>query len=176
MPLRPLDDTSAADWYVEADADWWTKVCLGPPGFDAYARLQLIGHDDLARDTTSALRRVLPSSGAVYFGQWTGCGWEPPLQPSRVAADLVGEVSPGVHDVVRDYHLFVGELADLSAWDELDVPHLMWPDNHAWFVAADVDPDWIGVGGSQELIDELVDDERLDAECSTYEATDWEDR
>ena len=30
---------NAAAWFVEADADWWTKVTLGPPGFAAYARV-----------------------------------------------------------------------------------------------------------------------------------------
>jgi hypothetical protein len=52
----------------------------------------------------------------------------------------------------------------------------MWPADHAWFVAKDVDPDWIGVGGTQALIDEILTAPGIDAAPSAYDATDWESR
>ncbi len=181
VPLRPLDDTSAVDWFLDADADWWTRVCLGPPGFEAYARLQLVddvdGELDLSTATTSALRRILPrhtSTPETFFGQWTGSGWDPPIRPGRLKAALFGQLAPDVNAEVRDYWLFVGDLDDLAPWD--DIPHLIWPADHAWFVAADVDPDWIGVGGTRTLIDEILASPGLDAAPSAYDASDWEVR
>ena len=174
MTLRPLADTSAADWFVEAEAPWWTKICLGPPGYEAYARLQLIPADgddevDLTRLSTDALRRILPNHTATaddcYFAQWEGSGWEPPLRQASERFDVPH----------RRYHLFGGTLADSAAWDG-DPPHMMWPADHAWFVAKDVDPDWIGVGGTQALIDEVLAAPGPEAAPSAYDATDWESR
>lgn len=90
MPLRPLSDTSAADWFVDSDAD-----------------LQSLGLEH-------------ESAGAV--------------------------------------------------------PHFIWPADHAWFLAVDIDPKWIGVGGTRALSDELLADARLDVAPTTYDATDREDR
>jgi len=178
MPLRPLADVSPAEWFVEAKAPWWTKVCLGPPGFEAYARLQLV--PDLTLVSTEALRRILPdhttTSDDCYFGQWEGCGWEPPVPPEPHTISLLGELAPGQFAAVRDYHLFSGALEDSREWDGGDPPHLMWPADHAWFVAKDVDPDWIGVAGTQTLIDEVLAVRGLDAAPSAYDAADWESR
>jgi hypothetical protein len=185
MSLRPLSDTSAADWFVDAEADAWTKVCLGPPGYKAYARLQLIPADedsevDLALLTAQALRRILPRHTTTpddcYFGQWDGSGWPPPLPPAPEQVSLMYEPAEGLRASMREYHLYAGTLDDSSAWASYDCPHLMWPADHAWFAAKDVDPDWIGVGGTQALIDELVGDARLDVAPTTYDATDWEVR
>ncbi|QGG40505.1 hypothetical protein [Aeromicrobium yanjiei] len=185
MTLRPLSDLSPADWFVRAKADWWTKVCLGPPGHEAYARLQLVPADDesdvdLGLLTSTVLQRALPRHTATpdecLFGQWDGCGWEPPVPPARETVPLTGQVAPGVHDVVRTYHLFSGTVANLAAWDGGDPPHLMWPADRAWFVTKDVDPDWVGVGGTQSLIDELLAADGIDAAPSSYDASDWEAR
>ena len=178
MTLRPLADVSPAQWFVDAKAPCWTKVCHGAPGFEAYARLQLV--PDLTQVSAEALRRILPSHTTsaydCYFAQWEGCGWEPPVPPAPETITLLGEVGSGVVDAVRAYHLFAGTLADSSEWDGGDPPHLMWPADHAWMVAADVDPDWIGVGGTQALIDEVLAAPGLDAVPSAYDATDWESR
>jgi hypothetical protein len=188
VPLRPLTDLSPADWFVGAHADWWTKVCLGPPGYEAYARLQLAPADDdsddddsdvdLALATAQTLRRVLPRHTATpddcFFGQWEGSGWDPPLEPARPTFPDRAVAPGGLAD--RRYHLFAGTLEDSSAWDGGDPPHLMWPADRAWFVTKDVDPDWVGVGGTSALIDELLAIEGLDAAPSAYDASDWEFR
>jgi len=174
MPLRPVADVSPADWFVEANALWWSKVCLGAPGFEAYARLQLI--PDLTEASTTALRRILPHHTTTvddcYFAQWVGSGWEPPLAPVGTTFSVIDEET---QHAVRDYHLFAGALDDSGGWKG-DPPHLMWPADQAWFVAKDVDPDWIGVGGTQALVDELLDVPGLDAARSAYDASDWETR
>lgn len=184
MTLRPLSDLSPADWFVEAEATEWTKICLGPPGFEAYVRLQLVDADedseiDLCQLTVEALRRILPRHTATpedcYFGQWYGSGWEPPLPPVRQRF-LSTTIKTGPRSATREYHLYGGTLDDSSLWDGGDPAHLMWPADHAWFMAKDVDPEWIGIGGTQVLIDEILADTTLDAAPSRYDAADWEVR
>jgi hypothetical protein len=226
MPLRPLSDTSAADWFVDSEADWWTKVCLGPPGFAAYARVHFdLGErrpDDYNVQFGPILRSVLAAHTTTpddcFFALWDGWGgfgggpqdtgarWVVPLgsPPAEIAearrltaeAKLVDYApafdpaflnGPMVTVPNRAYYLFGGPLTEEVDWGAADYsadlqrhytdePALMWPADHAWFAAGDVDPDWIGVGGTQDLIDELVGDARLDVAPTTYDATDWEDR
>jgi hypothetical protein len=40
----------------------------------------------------------------------------------------------------------------------------MWPADHAWFVASEIDLPWSGVAGSAELIDHLMSERSLDIE------------
>jgi hypothetical protein len=42
-------------------------------------------------------------------------------------------------------------------------PHLLWPADRSWFVAGDTDLDSTYLGGSSELIGELLVDARLEA-------------
>jgi hypothetical protein len=37
----------------------------------------------------------------------------------------------------------------------------MWPADHAWFVATEIDHPWTGIGGSEALIQDLLDADRL---------------
>lgn len=96
----------------------------------------------------------------------------PGLAPRRAAAPAVRRV-PRVVVPNRAYWLFRGPLADVGAWDtargrpgwpRLDgaSPAFVWPADHAWCVAQDVDPHWAGIGGDQLLIERLVADPRLD--------------
>ena len=73
----------------------------------------------------------------------------------------------------RAYWLFRGPLAEVGSWDtaqgwpgqcRLDQtePAFVWPADHAWCVAKDVDPHWAGIGGHQALITQLTTDPRLD--------------
>lgn len=82
MPLIPLSDMRAADWFVDSDADWWTKVILGPPGFEAYARV-LYGPDDDApldrnesihTDLRDVLARHTTTPDDCFFALWGGWG------------------------------------------------------------------------------------------------------
>lgn len=223
MPLSPLSDTSAADWFLDAEADWWTKVCLGPPGFEAYARVwPWSDSDGEPENSFPVLQRVLrrhtrtPVEGfAALWDGWGGFEGVPqdtglrhavPLGSSdediaaarqrtadamRVHCEPAFEpaflAAPKLSIPNREFYLFTGRLDEPIAWGEADyfpgnpreyetIPALMWPADHAWFVAADVDPDWIGVGGSQSLIDSILADPNLDAAPSAYDASDWEVR
>jgi hypothetical protein len=71
----------------------------------------------------------------------------------------------------RSYLLFAGRLTDAGQWGAADVvpgaprrinsPNLMWPADHAWFVATEIDQPWTGVGGSARLVEELITTEGL---------------
>jgi hypothetical protein len=41
-------------------------------------------------------------------------------------------------------------------------PAFIWPADHAWCVADDVDPHWAGIGAGTAAVDALVSDPRLD--------------
>ena len=61
----------------------------------------------------------------------------------------------------RDYLLFRARVADALGWE--DGPNLWWPDDRAWCVASEIDFPYTYVGGSQELIDAIVDDPAIEA-------------
>jgi hypothetical protein len=73
----------------------------------------------------------------------------------------------------RDNRRFRGPLAEIGAWDTAEAwpgqyrldaaePAFVWPADHAWCVARDVDPHWAGIGGDTPLVDQLVADPLLD--------------
>jgi GNAT superfamily N-acetyltransferase len=73
----------------------------------------------------------------------------------------------------RAYWLFRGPLSGIGRWDTAEAwpghsrldaaqPAFVWPADHAWCVALDVDPHWAGIGGGTRLIDQLVADPLLD--------------
>ena len=64
-----------------------------------------------------------------------------------------------------------GPLADAGGWGDEFCSHpaspyepaFVWPADHAWCVANDVDPHWAGIGSNATVIGQLVADTRLDA-------------
>jgi hypothetical protein len=73
----------------------------------------------------------------------------------------------------RAFLLFRGPLSAAGDWGAAPMwpgqprPHLpppafVWPADHAWCVANDIDAHWAGIGASENAIDELVTDGRLD--------------
>lgn len=63
----------------------------------------------------------------------------------------------------RRYYLYGGPLEKALAPLPFDhSANLWWPEDRAWFVATEIDYAWTYVGGSQELIGELISDDRLE--------------
>ena len=67
----------------------------------------------------------------------------------------------------RDYLFHAGpvEMAlasppGLEPWDQS--PNLWWPDDQAWCVATEIDHAWTYVGGTSQLVDQLLADDRLE--------------
>lgn len=100
----------------------------------------------------------------------------PGAQPGLVPKPAGSPSLPQLPKVVvpnRAYWLFRGPLADVGTWDTAQgwpgkcrlskaEPAFVWPGDHAWCVALDVDPHWAGIGGTPALITQLTTDPRLD--------------
>jgi hypothetical protein len=72
----------------------------------------------------------------------------------------------------RKYLLFQGPLSGAGDWGAADLwpgyargylpAAFVWPADHAWCVAHDIDPHWAGIGADAEVVDRLVAEPRLD--------------
>ena len=97
---------------------------------------------------------------------------QPGLAPGR-GSSSANTWLPKVVVPNRAYWLFCGPLPDMGAWDTAQgLPHairlgavepaFVWPADHVWCVALDVDQHWVGIGADSRLISKLVSDPRLD--------------
>ncbi|HEV3187982.1 MAG TPA: hypothetical protein VGZ04_08035 [Acidimicrobiales bacterium] len=78
----------------------------------------------------------------------------------------------------REYALFEGPLTSATSMESIHeprTPNLWWPANHAWCVASEIDFPWTYVGGSSELIERLLADERLEVVPASPDDPHWED-
>jgi hypothetical protein len=102
---------------------------------------------------------------AYYLGSWAGrwARWrDKHLRVSirrpkrrRIRTDLVRP------NTARSYLLFSGSITQAAGWQ--DGPNLWWPDDRAWCVASEIDLPYTYVGGSKELIGEIVEHPALEA-------------
>jgi hypothetical protein len=97
---------------------------------------------------------------------------QPGLAPERAASPSIPDV-PKVVVPNRAYWLFRGPLAEVGTWDTAQAwpgqhrldeaePAFVWPADHAWCFALDVDSHWAGIGGYTLLMNQLIADPRLD--------------
>jgi hypothetical protein len=93
----------------------------------------------------------------------------------RIAPAFPSSVLHGPKVVVpnRAYFLFRGAVSDFDDWGaaeewpgqprlHMPAPAFIWPADHAWCIANDVDPHWAGIGADVSAIDRLLADPRLD--------------
>jgi len=193
MPLAICSDLAPADWIVASDLSWPQLVRFGPAGFAAYARIRFIadptseGQQEAEADIDAtpdevdqwrSLLRLLATDTAdpddCYFGLWEGWGFPQSARRWPTFAIPGGDDSP-----VRAFFLFHGSLSEAAIWgggypadagiwgpsefSEGGAPAFVWPSDHAWCAAADVDPHWAGIGASVPVIERLVGDANLDA-------------
>lgn len=131
-------------------------------------------HTVLARRTTTPQDCV--------FGLWEGWGW---MYGSPAVSKLFSDgtstavpapftdaelATPRLHLPSRDYLLFSGPLdaaAALSQYDDgrfsWQSPNLIWPADHAWFVASEIDFDSTLIGGTTDLVAEVLTTAGLEA-------------
>ncbi|XVV08596.1 hypothetical protein ACQP2X_27535 [Actinoplanes sp. CA-131856] len=166
MTLTLCTDLTAAGWLATSDVDWHQLVTFGPSGFPSYARVRFIpdpvrpgqeeaDHEGEPDDLTETQRvgfavetlaRHTRTPGDCYFALWDGWGDEFP--------------GPKVVLPHREFFLFRGAFADYAP--DFQPPAFVWPADHAWCLAADVDPHWAGVGATAAAIADLIADPRLD--------------
>jgi hypothetical protein len=122
---------------------------------------------NLAPGPLAALCARLSNHTAVacrcFLGVWEGWHW---LNDLAAPAESRSRLTlPG-----RDYLLLAGSLQMATQVGytkpggfEPRSPNLLWPEDHSWFVASEVDFDSTLVGGTADLIDALVLSDELDA-------------
>ena len=67
----------------------------------------------------------------------------------------------------RDYLLFKGTVTQAEGWG--DGPNLWWPEDRMWCVASEIDFPYTYVGGSRELIEEILCHPALEALPATLD-------
>ena len=191
MSLAICSDLSPANWIVTSDVPWDRVVTFGPAGFPAYARVRFIpdpthpGQQEFEADLDAspseveqwrALLQLLATETSepsdCYFGLWDGWGFP---ESARRWPTFGVPRSPQI--AARSFFLFRGALSDAAIWGQPaeagiwglpefsqgGTPAFVWPSDHAWCVAADIDPYWAGIGATEQAIERLVADRRLDA-------------
>lgn len=99
------------------------------------------------------------NGGGVFFGVTEdGVAWQRPVQPLLSRSE---QAVPRLELPDRTYHLFSGPLSaieDLASLPDASPrsPQLWWPADQAWCVASEIDYDSTLVGGSAELIREII--------------------
>jgi hypothetical protein len=163
MEVRLAADADTAQWLLRSDVNWWDLVRYGPPGFEVYVRIALLqdsGADadnppgeppvDAIRAALAILGSYTATSAKGYAAIWEG--WVS-RQPTPQA--------PRVEIPHRAMLLFTGPVEALrdapalawygSAEGVFQEPHLVWPEDHAWCVACEVDEEIeFTVGCSEE--------------------------
>ncbi|MFJ4964579.1 hypothetical protein EES43_26740 [Streptomyces sp. ADI96-02] len=110
---------------------------------------------DVARSLIPVLARHTATPDRCWFGLWVGYGrWD------------FGRF-PWFETPERDRVLLSGPLADAASPESLDqyaeLPDLWWPQDRAWCLGGDVDLVSTYVGGSEELIADLLASPGLEA-------------
>jgi len=181
VTLRFCTDTSAADWLVHTRTPPFQLITFGPAGYAAYARLRFIpdptrpGQAETDAGITAewpseisqarrALLQLMDFTAApddCYFCLWDG--YSGTFQTPELTR------GPLVSIPYRRYALFSGPLADIQTWEQdfggglpCPPPAFVWPADHRWCFASDVDPHWAGIGAEPAAIDRLVDDPDID--------------
>ena len=145
--LRPAANADAAEWLLRAGVDWWDLVRYGPPGFDVYVRItftleaegaELAGEEPGLRAALATLARYTATPASAHAAIWEGwTGPDPAPEAPRV--DIPHRAMllfTGPVEVMRD--------APALAWygsaqGRYQAPHLVWPEDHAWCLACEVD-------------------------------------
>jgi hypothetical protein len=98
-------------------------------------------------ELTGLLSRHTTTPDACWLCLWDGYGH---LGASTGLAFSALRVRlPG-----RDHLIFRGSVADARGWEE--GPNLWWPDDRAWCVASEIDFPYTYIGGTRELVEEIL--------------------
>ena len=146
----------------------------GPPPWNGQGPER--GSLDLADAETliEPLREHTGSPDDCLFCMWDGWGWDTAMYVALPGEPLIPlpdpvppevRYGPRVRLPGRDYLLYTGpvDAALAFAGSPGQTPNLWWPADRAWCVASEIDLCSTYIGGSAELIAELLDEPRLEA-------------
>lgn len=158
MDLRPAPDATPGAWLLRRDVDWVDLVRFGPPGFAAYVRIALPSdrEDDPVRDALAVLVGHTTTPDVGYAAVWEGwiSGLPLPAVPVVRVPNRTMLLWTGPVEALRD--------APAVAWfgsadGHLQNPHLVWPEDHAWCLACEVDEELeLSVGCTEEAAEALA--------------------
>ncbi|WP_328812439.1 hypothetical protein [Rhodococcus sp. NBC_00297] len=179
MVLQYSSVPNPARWITESTVPWDELAKFGPHSmFESHARLRYVpdkgqaprpeipprpfteqGDAPVFNELCELLKAETTTPDRCYFCLWDG--WP----------DIDRDIDPGPPTVLipnRSYYLFTGTLSEVGRWSAVTGPDsmppaaLVWPADHAWCVASDVDPPWAGIGGTKETISRLTVQTRVD--------------
>lgn len=190
-------DVTPAGWIAERLHPFGKDVgAVVPTGFSAYVRITngegrngVLG-DDKAGALVGIVSKHTSRADACWFCLWDGYGYlnpggvawlvaaRPPFARIRRRLKLLQlrwsrpRVShlrewPRVRLPHRDYLLSTGPAVHAAGWE--DGPNLWWPDDRTWCVASEIDLVHTYVGGSKELIADLLAHRELEASPARVE-------
>lgn len=189
VPVRWNDVAVALGRDMHALRQW--HVLVGRPDPDDIETSDWDGADpecgDLEPEILEPLCVLLgqhtKNAGHCFFGLWTGTttmvfhfqagggedygGVEMPAS----VADIPGPRFDLPPDAGREYLLLSGPLSAAVEIAKADVttglgptsPNLIWPEDRSWFVATEIDFDSTLVGGSEALIESIVESKEIEA-------------
>ena len=185
MTLSWSTSVDPGRWLFGTVVPWHRLVTFGPDRYEAYARLRFIpdpvrpgqaesDHDlpddhptdlEQARTALRVLAGFTQTPDDCWFAVWDGYPGSLDIPSGVPLLDVPHE---GFGVPVRRYGLLHGRLSDLDGWENvvgrLPVPPaFMWPTDHRWCFACDVDPHWAGVGGEGAAVEALLAAPGLDA-------------
>ncbi|MGZ8179538.1 hypothetical protein ACXVUM_16540 [Williamsia sp. SKLECPSW1] len=174
MVLQLSTDRSLADWVTLAKVPWDELTKFGPHNtFEAHARLRYEPDEGELLRPEIPTRPVDERSDAPVVAELCDLLATETTMPDKCFFCLWDgwpDINPGpttVHLPHRSYHLFTGPLSDVGQWSTRPTPSMppaafIWPADHAWIIAADVDPSWAGISASADTIERLVGQTQLD--------------
>lgn len=168
-PLRPDSEFHSIAFPVDAKLDPRPWRGQGP------INGTLDGHD--AAELVAILRSHSTTPDTCWFCLWEGRGWmtgvvayattDAHVSPTTVPSPIPESVltGPRVQLPDRGYLLFSGPVeAGLAFVDSEDqTANLFWPSDHSWCVASEIDLSSTYVGGSRDLVDQLLASDGLEA-------------
>ena len=122
--------------------------------------------DEVITPLVAILRTQTLTPDRCWFCVWEGYG---SIKYPRVLRKVVHPA--------RNYGLYGGPIE--NALISLDgvrsgsspSPNLWWPDDQAWIVATEIDFAWTYVGGTDELIREIIESDQVEALAITLDAS-----
>jgi hypothetical protein len=111
--------------------------------------------DELRSRLNDVLAQHMATQQECWFCVWEGWG----------GSEDHG-VTARVRFPYRNYLLYRGPIdapAPKDGFGDSEPPSMWWPDDRSWFVATEIDHAWTYVGGSEELIEDLLGDSRIEA-------------
>lgn len=183
MTITACSDLSAASWLA---TEYWSRFPVwGPRGFPAYARLRFVPDPEFDGQpiteiasvdgpseiwqlgvATTVLAGHTTTKDECYYAIWDA--WDS-VDLESTGAALMSSVPD------RRYRLFKGttdslpkdRYEQLSETWQLPIPALIWPADHAWFIASDIDPHFAAIGASVSAVRDLFGDGRIDVVLSS---------